>query len=273
PYTITGTAMFDVDASGGGTIQVISGPADDAITSPLGFGITVTPRTAMPLDSFTSNTLVLPFDSHLYEMTPATAPHIARFAVRSIETNASPRVAILPASGHFADLLSEAARSTLVATTPASSKYYAIYFDRRGSSGYVYDLTETSMSLIKTPEAEPNDTAGAAQALALPLLLDDADLSSQTDQDWVTVQVAASDIGKRIHVITTSNDPRTDTFVDVLGPTMTSLGGPSSDANFHEDFLSTPITAAGTHYIALSASQTIFFDPAHKDYVAAIFLE
>jgi len=274
PYTITGQVRIDVDAASRGPVVVVSGPENEATRSPLGSSITVTPRSPVPLATPTNQReVVLPFDSHLYELTPATAPHVVRFAVTTVEQSAAPRLAILPESGRFPDVLASNVQRTTQIALANADRYYAIYFDPRGTSSYQYTLAASSTGLDQLAEVEPNDSSASAQVHAAPVLLDQATLSSQQDEDWVALEIAPADVGRRIHVITTSTDLQTDTRVDVLSPALVSLGGPSSDGDFHEDFTSTPTTVAGTHYVRVSASQTVFFDPAHNTYVAAIFLE
>ena len=64
------------------------------------------------------------------------------------------------------------------------------------------------------------------------------------------------DIGKSVHAITTPGDSDTDTVVEVFsGPCPgVTLGGPSSDILYHEDWISAPIEAAGTVYVKVSYS-------------------
>ena len=49
------------------------------------------------------------------------------------------------------------------------------------------------------------------------------------------------------------------------------LGRPSSDQDFHKDFLSDPIPQAGTYFIEISASP--YFDAGQSAYDAIVRLE
>ncbi len=272
PYTITGQLLVDVDAAMTGPIVVVSGSVDDNQRSPLGSSITVTPRACEAMTQPTvTHHVVLPFDSHCFAFAPTATPHAAQFVVDTDDANAAPRVTILPPSGHFADVLATATRTTEI-STGAVDRYYAIYLDRRGASNYDYTLSAKSTTLTAVDELEPNG-AGSPQVHAPPLLFQHATLANQADEDWITFALDASAIGHRIHVVTTGADPKTDTRVDVYDPSMQSLGGPSSDGNFFEDFTSTPILSAGTYAVKIYASQSVFFEPAHDTYDAAIFLE
>jgi hypothetical protein len=52
-----------------------------------------------------------------------------------------------------------------------------------------------------------------------------------------------------------------------------TLGGPSDDADFGEDWTSAPIPAGTTKiFVEISASHAGFFDPTHNAYQAAAFL-
>jgi hypothetical protein len=277
-FAITGTAFFDVDAASG-PVAVHSGPDGDQTVSSSG-ELTVTPRTATALTSGTpaAGNVGAPFETSLFEFTPGTAPSITTMAALSSDPNATPGFALLPASGKFDDLLSFGASAAQIQET-GSDKFYLVYFDNSGFSGYPFSLRATSATAAATAaEAEPNETEAQAKlATALPFLLTTATLSSVDDVDFVSLDVVAGQIGKRIHVLTAGGDPQTDTVVEVFGPAATgsgtvSLGGPSADTNFHEDLVSAPITKAGKHFVKVTASQGFFLD-AHKAYVLAVFVE
>ena len=79
--------------------------------------------------------------------------------------------------------------------------------------------------------------------------------SGDADEDWFALTAAAADVGKVVHVITSAGDPNTDTIADVFASDCTtSLGGPSDDSEFHSDFKSSPIPAAGTYFVKVAAS-------------------
>lgn len=135
-------------------------------------------------------------------------------------------------------------------------------------AGSLYDL---DIELVKV-EIEPNDTCATSQATTLPEAIDGAALASATDEDWYAVDITAADVGKQIHVVTSPGDADTDTYVELFGGACaapTSLGT-SSDAAYHEDFLSDPIAAVGIYYVKVSNSPT--FPYAGAGYKLAIDL-
>jgi hypothetical protein len=102
---------------------------------------------------------------------------------------------------------------------------------------------------------EPNDACAKAQKIDLPANLTNMTLSSKSDVDWYAITIADADVGKQIHVVTSPGDDKTDTLVDVLAANCTtSLGGPSDDKDYHEDFLSDKVQSAGTFYVKVSNS-------------------
>lgn len=269
PFGLTATLLIDTDAQTG-PLKIVSGGAGATQTSfPLGADLTVAARTAMPLTAGMNATATStkPVESFLYEFTPATFPALARFQA-STTGDGSPGIAVLPASGHFADLLGTAADQRQVAKT--AGKFYAVLYDLSGETG-VYTIRAGSAMLTIAADTEPgNNTQGGATACAMPCLVQNASLASSTDLDWFVFTAVAADVGKKVHVITQPGDPRTDTQVEVLAGA-TSLRGPSDDNDYHENWLSNAITAAGAISTKIYASE--MFDAAHKTYDALIYLE
>jgi hypothetical protein len=269
PYGISATLLIDIDAQTG-PLAFTSGPTGDTtVKFPLGADMAIAARTAMPLTAGTNATATStkPVDSFLYEFTPATFPSLARFQVTTTG-DGSPGIAVLPASGHFEDLLGVTADQRQVAKT--SGKFYAVLYDLSGEAG-AYTIRAGSAPLTVAADTEPtNNTQGAATACALPCLVENATLASITDQDWFVFTAVAGDVGKKVHVRTQPGDDLTDTFVDVIAGS-TSLGGPSDDGDYHEDFVTTAITAAGLISTKIYASPV--FKPAYTHYDALIYLE
>ncbi|MDB4959202.1 MAG: hypothetical protein JWO36_6771 [Myxococcales bacterium] len=272
PFQIDGTLYVDVDAQPG-PISIASGPMAQTVTSVPASPLAVAARTATAVTpgSTTTGQITNPFDSNLYELTAASFPTLASISVTAVAS--APKVAILPASGHFADLISARATNR---TVVKSGKLYAIVFDISGDGGYMYSLKDVNTNLTAFADTEPtNNTSAGATAVTSPALIDNASIPAQTDQDWFKITVP---VGKKIHVTTFPGDPRTDTFVTLYGPnnattTFGPNGGSSSDANYHEDLVSPAATVAGTYYVEISASQDIYYDPAHNTYLATIVLE
>jgi len=269
PYGLSATLLIDTDAQTG-ALKIVSGTTGATQTSfPLGADLAIAARTAMPLTAGMNATATgtKPMESFLYEFTPAAVPALARFQV-STTGDGSPGIAVLPASGHFADLLGAAADQRQLAKT--AGKFYAVVYDLSGETG-AYTVRAGSAMLSLATDTEPgNNTQGAATSCAMPCLVQNATLASATDEDWFVFTAAAADVGKKVHVITMGGDPKTDTVVQVFAGN-TSLGGESDDRDYHEDWLSKAITAAGAISTKISASG--MFDASHKTYDALIYLE
>lgn len=106
-------------------------------------------------------------------------------------------------------------------------------------------------------EAEPNDACAQAQEILAPVFTGTYTLTSKTDQDWFVLPVTAADVGKKVHVVTSPGQSNTDTVVEVFEGTcaaLTSMGGPSTDAQYYDNWFSTPITQTGNVYVKVSYS-------------------
>jgi hypothetical protein len=270
-YTVSGVALFDVDAPAtSAPITVVSGPSGGTqVTSPFGASLTIAPRTATVLASDTPATgsIAAPYDSALYAYTPTSAPELAALSISASNPNGAPSLVVLPASGHFADLLDVGDALNEV----VGDNIYVIAYDLSGASGYSYELDNSASALQQAADTEPgnNDSTGATTITA-PALIDNASLTL-TDEDWFKVTVPA---GKKIHVKTSPGDPYTDTFVDIYGPNNAATQfGECTDADYHEDFISSTTSVAGTYYIKISASQAGYFDPSQSHYTALVTIE
>lgn len=197
-------------------------------------------------------------------------PALARFQ-SSTSGNGDPRVAVLPASGHFSDLLGAAADQRQVVKT--TGKLYAVLFDLSGEVG-PYSIKAGSAQLTIVGDTEPtNNAVGGATAVTLPALVENAQLATKTDIDWFKFTSGTADSGKKVRVRTLAGDPQTDTIVDVLNAAgTTSLGGPSGDTGYHENFLSSAI-ANSTAYTVQIAGSPEWADDTQTHYDALIYLE
>ncbi len=269
PYGLSATLLIDIDAQTG-PLAFTSGPTGGTtVKFPLGADVAIASRTAMPLTAGTNATATStkPVESFLYEFTPAMFPALARFQA-STSGNGAPGVAVLPASGHFADLLGAAADQRQVAKT--AGKFYAVLYDLSGETG-AYTIRAGSSLLTIAADTEPgNNTQAAATACAIPCLVENATIASATDLDWFVFTAVANDVGKKVRVRTLPGDDLTDTRVEVLAGA-TSLGGPSGDGGYHENWLSTAITAAGAISTKIYASP--MFSTTQTHYDALIYLE
>jgi Quinohemoprotein amine dehydrogenase, alpha subunit domain III len=275
PFSIDATVLVDVNAPPAATdLDVVSGAPDAVATHfPSPGALAVTARAATPLPAgSTSGSVEQPFDSSLYAFAPQAGAAIQDLDASAQGAQLSPAMAVLPPSGAFADLLWFSPHCTVV--TDAADPYYVVYWDNSGSSGYDFKLKRAETAATAFTDGDPgNDTlAGATRLGALPAVVLDARLDSFTDQDWFSYDAGAGDVGKHFHVQTVPGDPRTDTVIDVLAADgVTSLGGPSSDFDYHEDLVTSPIGAPGTYYIKIFASPT--FDEQHDQYLAAVRLQ
>lgn len=275
PFEIDATMTVDIDGASG-PLSVISGVGQDAVTTPLGEDLKIDARTPTTLaaNTPTQGMVVNPYDTQLFEFTPGNAPALNRIAaIVPPNSGFTPQIALLPESGKFADLITFSASINDLQTV--TGKYYLVILDNSGAAGYSYTLRASSLSgLNRATETASNDTVATAQAITLPAWLDGASLPAVTDKDFLKFTATAAMVGKKVHVITLPGDPRTDTLVDVMTGTNgnTSLGE-SDDLNYHEDFVSSPITAAGTVWVEISASQGGFYSTSQTHYLGFVFLE
>jgi len=275
PYGASATVLMDIDAVSG-ALSIISGPAGKTTAFPLGADLAIAPRTAIALTTGmnVSAMAAKPYDSFLYEFTAGTGPSLAQFRVSSTSTDANPRLAVMPASGHFDDLLGASSSFSQLATT--GERFYIVLFDFTGELA-TYQTRASSAVVTMVSETEPgNNAAPGATACPLPCLVKGAELSSKTDEDWFKFTSGPNDAGKRLHVTTLPGDAQTDTVVDafeVQGASSTSLGGPSDDNGYHEDFQfsDTAIKNATSYTVQIFASDV--FKDTQKRYDALIFLE
>jgi hypothetical protein len=280
PFRISGTLFVDIDAMAG-DIKFVSGPVDNAdkqVTSAMGKSTDFMARMPTVLAANTASTATVAgaFDSHLYSF-DAAATSVGRYSASPSDTNASPRIYVLPSSGHFADLVAAAERPAVI--TETAGKHFAIYADSSGLSGYSYAMRVNPVQLMGLAEADAsgaNDTLGTAQnAMAnSAILFSNASVSSDTDEDWIRFTVPANSAAKKVRVVTGGSDTLTDTYVEIWkdatpAPSMIAEG---ADSGYHEDVTSPAIGAAATIWVKIYGSPG-FFDIAHKNYTAAIWLE
>lgn len=274
PYGLSATILIDTDAQSG-PLKIASGqPGATSTSFALGADLTIAARTATPLTAGTNVTATLakPYESFLYEYTAAAVPSMARLQ-SSTGGDGSPRLAILPASGHFQDLLAQGNDKHLLSRTP--TKFYVVMFDLSGEIG-TSTLRPSSVTLpAASAEAEGangNNTAATANAVTLPAFIDNATLLDDADQDWFKFTSGAGDAGKKVRVVTFPGDLRADPVVEVKSANgNTSLGGPSSDSDYHEDFLSNAIAASTGYTVAVTPSEV--FDPSYTHYALVVVLE
>lgn len=260
-WNVSTVGLFDAEVVVLADVNVATGPVNVTVNSgPKGETIASTAKDAFSLEARAPIALTKgvaakafikgPFDTLLYSFTPSAKGTVLSFETTASLPMGSPAVAVLPASGSFNDTIVFDPAPKIPST---ESIYYLVVWDNSGASGY-----EASLKVTEQPsdEVEPNETCATAQSIAaLPASLQNISLSSDKDVDWFKISATAAEVGKVIHVTTSPGDEGTDTLVDVIASDCTtSLGGPSSDADVHEDFTSTPIPAGGDYYVTVSHS-------------------
>jgi hypothetical protein len=109
-----------------------------------------------------------------------------------------------------------------------------------------------------------NNACSGANLLSVPVTVPGLQLPTAADVDWFMFNAVAGDVGKQVHVITTSPGPGNpcDTVIEVFAgascTSLTTLGGPSDDINYAEDWLSAPIAAAGPIWVKVSYATSGF---------------
>ena len=269
---IVATALIDIDATSGNVV-LSSGAGATVIKSQPADAAMITARTAVAATATAANVTVTPGGTALYSFSSA-ASTIGQLLFDTGDTQSGGTVYILASSGHWADLVTTGAvngsgvvEADVVAK--AAGSYIAIYVD--DGAGDAITAASKSLAFATTvTDTEPNNTPATAQVVTLPALFDSATLASISDLDWIKFTAAAQDAGKTIRVITTGDDPLTDSVVDAYAANGTTSLGESSDSGYGENFTSDAI-AAGVNYVKISASS--YFSTSHKSYIAAIWLE
>jgi hypothetical protein len=279
-FSISAAMLIDVDAAPG-AITVTSG-AEDAVVSP-GPELAIATRAPTALVAGTPGTGMqeVAFGTQLFEFTPGSGSVALTAVARSDSPDAAPSLIILPASGSFADgfelfpitgFFGDIVQEGLALVATDAPKFYAVYFDGSGATGYQFSVDANATTLAAVDEVgTPHGTNGTAQAVVVNQMIDNASLGAEDEIDIYRLPVTAADVGKRVRIITIGGDPLTDTLIEVLAGAETL--GESSDAGFGEDFTSAPIPAGTTNIFVQVKASTFGLDPAHTTYVASITLE
>ncbi len=252
-YSADLLVLVDVDAPAGpGDLTLYSGPLGDTLASPAPKAIDIAARMPdpIPVGGSVKGNIDTPLGTLLFSFTP-TGPGLYSITASASSADAIPNLAVLPKSGKFTDLLEVSGNPSILATN--TDPYYFVYWDNSGDSNYFATVKSTK---VVTSDVDPNDTCANSQpAGALPANVKNLFMSSKDDVDWVSFDVVAADIGKVVHVKTIAGDAKTDTILEVFASDCTTaLGDPSSDADFHEDLTTTPIVAAGKHFVKVTNS-------------------
>jgi hypothetical protein len=264
-FEMTFGVSIDVDASAtAGDIDVVSGPPGGTTTEfPLPSGMHVTARTAAPLVSGVAATgqTSAAYDSVLYAFTPG-AMAILDFYVTSSVDALDPAVALLPSSGHFADLLGYGYLQTAVA--PGGLPMYAVYWENTGGTG-PYSISTTSTKVAASLAATPADETwqGALTVSALPFVLTGGDHANPYGADWVKLDVS----GPTALRVQTTGDPETDTRVTAYESNASTVAGTPVDTGYAADG-TILLPAAGAYYVEFS--QGMYYAAPHTKYTGII---
>jgi len=266
----------DVDATAGAAdLDLMSGPAGATtdVEFPIPGGLTVTAQTATALGTTpASGNVKTAYASTLYSYTPGAALSIDDITASSSVTGANAGFALLPKSGHFADIVgffqAAAGTSTSATTTLLTSStdlYYAIYWDNSGATGaYTLGATGTAPAASHATTATDGTKQGAVVATALPFVLTGGVLTTATSADWVKVTTGTGDAGKAIHV-QTFGDPLTDLAVSIVASDGTTSFLAAVETGGAVDTTSPAVAAMTTYYVIFAAGQ-LGFDPADGSY-------
>lgn len=275
-YKVEMAVVTDVNTTPGVKAFSLQSGVDgtDKVPFPYPAGVEIAARTAVPLQLGTPNaqTVAKAYESKLFQMTPTNGLGIVDVIVTSKETDFAPTAVILPKTGKFADRLTGfAAASTLISTT--SDPLYVIAVDSTGAVGD-FSITAKSTAAQNASEAASHGSSGAAQALTnLPVIVTNAALSSETDEDWYSVTAAAGDVGKKLRVITAAGDAQTDTVIEMFGSDGTTAIGKPADDSYHESFLSPAIAAPGVYYVKVTYSSQSKWSAGASKYQLAVRFE
>ncbi|HZS35551.1 MAG TPA: PPC domain-containing protein [Polyangia bacterium] len=267
-------------APGAVDLVVSSGPSGSSVDSPLKSAFTIAARapTALTSTAAGSGTIASAEDTALYQFTPADASQ--RFVMFTLGSpNGHVTGVAIPKSGKYADALSPGFGIRYGKGTTAADPIYVVVKDGLDPNTFGPGATPATVAITTfesacTAAAETAETAGAnndatagAQSVAtLPGLVNGTlgygAVAALNDVDTYKIVVPA---GKTTIHAATGGDAQTDTVIDVLDSTGTSVNGASDDFDFQEDYTVTGLTA-GTYYVRVSPSQAGFFDPSHNAY-------
>jgi hypothetical protein len=283
--SVSSVSAFEVDIFGEVDVQapatsasltITSGPMGATIVSPAP-NFSVMARAATPIMAGASSNATLSgaLDSALYSVAAPDSPTLFQVALTP-GTAPDPGVAVLPASGKWSGLVTNGAGTpspVVFIGRPQAPVSLVVFAGTAG--GTVKTALTATMAGASGPEDTMATTSGKAQVMmALPFIMLDGATTSATYQHWLKYTAVAGDVGKKLHVRTLAGDPQTDTVVDVFGPdAMTSLGGPSDDLGFHEDFTSSAITAAGDQFVEITWSSASMWTAAQSHYDLVVTLE
>ncbi len=281
-YSTAFTMFVDVTApTSAATAKVTSGPpmgpvADQTI-SILPSAFTVAPRTGTSLVAATPVTVTTTaaYASTLYALPPAAALSLYDVSATSTDTNATPAMYVLPASGKWTDMVGNASSGTFTFLAQTGDTFSGVFLDTSGGMGtYSVGFNSTAVAQSGTETGTATTIATAQQVDALPFVMTGGNMTSDSYQHVLKFTVSAADANKKIHVGTFAGDSTADTVVEIkngmMGNTSFAL---STDMVYLDDVVSPATTAAGDYYVLVTPSTGGSFDPTHGHYNLYIKLE
>jgi len=268
PTSVDVAVLVDGDmAVGAVALEVLSGPSGAEVSFPNPMALDLAARTpkALTANADTDFTLAKAFGSEYVTLSVPAGLHIVDLSATS--GTGAPALAMLGASQSFQDLLGVS--PTFVGAGDGGT-WYGVLWDNSGESAVDATVNYAAIAATSFAEGASNGDKGSATALTTPAVVRGASLSGDLDSDWFAVTVAAGDVGKRFSVVTFAGSPRTDTLITIYDPTDAEFAV-SDDDGYHDKLLSDPITAAGTYYVVIAASD--FGLGADRNYDAAIYLK
>lgn len=295
--SLAGLLLVDVSATATPqTLTVNSGPATDLTTSPLPAAYTPVARIGMPIGlpvggatTSVTQTIAAAGDSSLYTVTPTAAVTLHEIAWTGPTGSTRRPLFVLPKSGRWVDAIwgADFSGGLFVGAAPRTGNAFAathitstadpfsvIFWNSNTAVGDNTVRLRTTIAASSAAELATATTIATAQALGpQPAAMLSGKVTGDTYAHYVKFTVAAADIGKRVRVIT-NGDPFCDTVVEVIAPDgTTSLGGPSDDSDYQENWLATAVTVAGDHYVKVTPSVPGPVDLTHTAYNLFIRLE
>jgi hypothetical protein len=273
PYRMRLLLLSDVLAEGGARdLDVQSGPSGEEIGFRLPGAFELVERAPIALASGEPSTGLVdaPYQSSLYSIVPADLS-VVRASTFAMSLDAVPAIAVLPASGSFADVVTFDLSTTLI----SDQVHYLVYWDNSGASGYRFQVSASATTVAQeTAEAEPNDVRGDAVVVdVIPAVVSGSSILAKEDVDWIELELTAEQVGEgaRLRAITYGDDPLTDTAVSIFRGSEPDPLVTSDVVRLDE--VTANIAEPGIYYVRVSASTTSLYDPAHNLYSVAILLD
>ncbi|MGE0870375.1 MAG: hypothetical protein AB7P03_17550 [Kofleriaceae bacterium] len=267
PNATPGAATIDIERGPAATAQLFQASVEVVSRTPiaLGAGGTIT------------GALANGYDSVLYELSAAqlTAVHIP------VPATAGAAILVLGPSGSVEEPIGAAYVHPVFGpidfsnNVTAGAKIYVIFHAGGDPAGFDYSFDVDLLAASTTiAHVEPNNTKGTAQVVTAPGAVVDASFTSDTDEDWYAVQVAAADVGKPITAVT-GGYGGANTAIQIFAPDgTTSISGDGpTDVRLLDRVTSAATTTAGAHYVKVTQSHRAMTMPDDSEYTVVIALD